>query len=67
MRWLVFFWLDGTDGLDGTLVGEGWYGGTEFSRRQNGSDTIGAGTGDPPLALEERRAVGSGGWHQLHQ
>ena len=23
MLWLVFYWLDGTDGLDGTLVGRG--------------------------------------------
>ena len=33
---------------------------TDVSRHQNGSATIGAGTGAPPLALEGRRAVGSG-------
>ena len=27
----------------------------------------GAGTGAPPLAIEGRRAVGSGGWHQNGQ
>ena len=27
----------------------------------------GAGTGAPPLDLEGRRAVGSGGWHQLRR
>ena len=59
MLWLVFYWLDGK------LVGEGWYGGTEFSRLQNGSTIIGVGMGTPTLALEERRAAGSGDWHQL--
>ena len=55
MRWLVCYWLDGTDVMDGTLVGRGWYGGTDVSRRWNGSATIGTGMGAPPLALEGRR------------
>ena len=55
MRWMVCYCLDGTDGLVGTLVGRGWYGTT----------LAGAGTEVPPLALEGRRAVGSGGWHQF--
>ena len=41
MRWLVCYWLDGTDGLDVTLVVRGWYGGTGVIRRRNGSATIG--------------------------
>ena len=49
------------------LAEQEWDGGTKFSRRRNGRATIGAGTGAPTLALEERRAVGSGGWHQLHR
>ena len=60
MCWLVFYWLDGTDVLDGTLVGRWWdVGGME------GPTLAGAGTGAPPLALERRRAVGSGGWQQF--
>ena len=35
------YWLDGTDGLDGTFVGRGW----------DGPTLEGAGTGAPPLAL----------------
>ena len=54
---LAGYWLDGTDGLDGTLVGRGW----------DGPTLAGARTGVPPLALERRRAVGSGGWHQLRR
>ena len=46
---------NGTDGLDGTLVGRGW----------DGPTVACAVTGAPPLALEGQRAVGSGGWHQL--
>ena len=49
--------IDGTDGLDGTLVGRGW----------DGPTLAGARTGAPQLDLEGRRAVGSGGWHQLCQ
>ena len=45
--------MDGTDGLDGTLVGRGWYGPT----------LEGAGTGAPPLALDGQWDVGSGGWN----
>ena len=51
------YWLDGTDGMDGALVG----------RELDGPTLEGAGTGAPPLDLEGRRAVGSGGWHQLRQ
>ena len=47
--------LDGTDGLDGTLVGQGW----------DGTTLAGAGTGAPPLDLEGQRAVVSGYWHQF--
>ena len=31
------------DGLDGTLVGQGWVEGTDVSRRRNGSATIASG------------------------
>ena len=55
MRWLICYWLCGTDGLDGTLVGRGWYVPT----------LAGAVTGAPPLALKGKQAVGSGGWHQF--
>ena len=55
---LAGYWLDGTDGtdgLDGKLVVRGW----------DGQELSGAGTGAPPLALEGRRPMGSGGWQQL--
>ena len=52
---LAGYWLDETNGMDGTLMGRGW----------DGPALAGAGTGAPPLALEGRRAVVSGGWHQL--
>ena len=48
---------DGKDGLDGALVGQGW----------DGPTLSGAGMGAPPLALEGRRAVGSGGWEKLRR
>ena len=32
-----------------------------------GPTLVGSGMGAPPLALEGRRAVGSGGWHQLRR
>ena len=54
MRLLVCYWLDGTDGLDGMLVGRGG---------MEGSTLAGAGTGAPPLAPEGRQEVGSGGYH----
>ena len=41
MRWLVCYCMDGTDGLDETLVVLGWDGGTNVSRISNGSTTIG--------------------------
>ena len=55
---LAGYWLygtDGTDGLDGALVVRVW----------DGRTLAPAGTGVPPLDLEVRRAMGSGGWHQL--
>ena len=67
MCWLVCYWLYGTDGMDGELVGQGWDVGTGVSRRRNGIATIVVVTGVPPLALEGRRVVGSGVWHQLCQ
>ena len=63
------YWLDGTygtDGLDWELVGPR-VGQTDVSTRRNGSATMGAGTGAPSFALEERRSMGSGGWRQLHR
>ena len=51
------YWLDGTDGMDGALVGRGW----------ERPMLAGAGTGAPPLGLEGRRAVRSGGWNQLRR
>ena len=56
MHWLVRYWLDGTDGLDGVLVGRGG---------MEGPTLAGTGTGAPPLDLEGWKEVGSGGWHQL--
>ena len=63
--WLLPGW-DGWGGWTGWDVGGTGVGLTEFSRRQNGSATIGTGTGASPLALEGRQAVGSGGWHQFY-
>ena len=62
--WLLAEW-DGWEGWEGWDVGVKGVGWTNASRLQNGSSTIGAVTGSPPLALEGRQAVGSGGWHQL--
>ena len=61
MRWLVYYWLYGAYGLDGTLVVQGWDVGTNVIRHRNGSATIGSGTGATPLDIEGRRVVGSGG------
>ena len=55
MDWMGRWWDVG-----GTGVGR-----MDVSRQRNGSATIGAGTGAPPLALEGRRAVGSGVCRQL--
>ena len=55
---LAGYWMDlteRTDGLDGALVGRKW----------DGTTLAGAITGAPPLAIEGRQAVGSGGWHQF--
>ena len=49
-------------GVGGT--GVGW---TGVSRRRNRSTTVGAVTGAPPLALEGRRDVVSGGWYQFRK
>ena len=57
MQWMVCYWLYGTDALDGTLVRQGWDGGTDVSRRWNRRATIGTGTGAQPFALEGWRAV----------
>ena len=54
---LAGYWLDRTNGLDGTLMGRGW----------DRLSLAGTGTGAPPLALEGLQAVGSGGWHQLRR
>ena len=59
--WLLAGW----DRWNGWGVGETGVIWNKVSRRRNRSDTIGSGTRTPPLALEGRRAVGSGGWHQL--
>ena len=61
MSWLVYYWMYVMYGLDGTLVVRGWDVWTDISRRQNGSATIGSGTGAPLLDLEGRVVVGSGG------
>ena len=45
--------MNGTDGLDGALVGQGWYGRT----------FAGAGTGAPPRVPEQERHV-QGDQHQ---
>ena len=47
-------------GIGGTGVGR-----TDISTRRNGSATMGAGTGAPPLDLEGHWAIGSGVWHQF--
>ena len=80
--WIVSYWLDrikkhwllcagwlldGWDGWTGWDVGGMGVGWTDVSRRGSRSATIVGGTGAPPLALEGRQAVVSGGWHQLHQ
>ena len=40
MRKLACYWLDGTDGTDGTGVGQGWDGRTDVRRSRNGSAAI---------------------------
>ena len=52
--------MDGTDELERTLVGQGWNGPTLEGAGTGVSP--GAGMGAPPLVLEGRRVVGSGGW-----
>ena len=59
--------LAGWDGWTGWRVGGTGMGRTDISTRWNGSATMGAITGAPPLALEGRLAMGSGGCHQLRQ
>ena len=66
MRWLVSAWMGQMD-----WMGHWWDGGgtgvgrANVSTRWNGSATMGTGTGAPPLALEGRRAMRSGSWHQF--
>ena len=62
--WLLPGW-DGWDRWTGWGVGETGVGWTNVSTRRNGSATMGAGTGAPPLALEGQRTMRSGSWHQL--
>ena len=59
--WLLPTW----DGWTGWGVGGTGVGRKNVSIRRNGSATMGAVTGAPPLALEGRRAMRSGRWHQL--
>ena len=60
--WLLAGWYGWTGwGVGGTGVGR-----TVVSTCRNGSATMGAGTGAPLMALEGRRAMIIGGWHQLH-
>ena len=59
------------DGLDGTLVGQGWDGGTDISRRRNGSVTVGywgaAGGGKWWMAPIESVLQGHGVFVSEHQ
>ena len=55
--WLLQTRTNGTDGLDGALVGQGW------ERRT----LAGAGTGAPTLALEGQRAMRSGSCNQYYR
>ena len=48
---------NGTDGLDGALVGQGW----------DGQTLACSGTGAPPIALEGQRAMRSGSWNQFRR
>ena len=64
--WLLAGW-DGWGGWTGWDVGGMGVGRTDISTRQNRSATIGAKTGEPPLDLGMRRAMGSGGWRQLRR
>ena len=61
--WLLVGW----DGWTGWGVGGTGVGRTDVSTCRNGSAIMGAGTGEPPLALVGPQAMGSGGWHQLHR
>ena len=64
--WLLAGW-GGWEGWTGWGVGGTGVGRTDVNTRRNGSATMGAGTGAPPLALEGRWAMGSGGRHQLRR
>ena len=57
--------LPGWDGWTGWGVGGTGVGQTDVRTRRNGSATMGARTGAPPLAPEGWRAMWSGSWHQL--
>ena len=67
MCWLVTDNMGRMGQMD--WMGRWWagVGRTDVSTRWNGSATMGAGTGAPPLALEGRRAMRSVSWHQLCQ
>ena len=63
-RWLLTGW-DGWYGWTGWNVGGTGVIRADVSRRRNRSAIVDAIIGAPPLALEGRRAVQSGSWHQL--
>ena len=58
---------DRWDGWTGWGVGGTGVGRTDVITLRNGSATMGAEIGAPPLALEGRQAMGSGGYHQLRR
>ena len=70
MLWLIswekldWYWLDGMNGPNGTLVVRGWDGGTNFSRRQGIAIVVSWGA---LVDWKRRAATGSGGCHQLCQ
>ena len=61
---LAGYCLDGTDGLDGALVGRGW-GGPTLAPTRTGAPPWAPEKGSPPLDLEGWQDIGSGSWHQL--
>ena len=62
--WLLPGWYR-WDGWTGWGVCGKGVGRTEVSTRRNRSATMASGTGAPLSALEDRRSMGSGSWHQL--
>ena len=57
MRWLVTANMGRMGQMDWMGIGGTGVGRTNVSTRRNGSATMGAGTGVPPLALEGQRAM----------